>query len=147
MKPITKKILESGFLDKHVTAMFERWGTLDLQDKSPETTLKIRTKEQLEKFAEELEELMDQESDVMRETPLDLPVSPEESFVLPNNGKCFSARWDAMGRLVVENGEVALKRGEQINSISPGGFFRVLDVMTIYKGEEAYARLVTVEDW
>jgi hypothetical protein len=146
MRPVTKKILESGLLDKHVTAMLERWGTIDPGGEWAQGNRKLLTQDQLEKFVEELEELVDREEETMRETPLDLPVGVLEEFVLPEHHIVFRGRWDNMGRLLVD-ARLKIKRGEQINCTTQGKFFRALDVTTLYKDEEAYVRLVTVEDW
>jgi hypothetical protein len=144
MRPVTKKILESGIVDRHVAAMLTRWGTIEPTEYD-HNRRKFETKAQLEQFAEELEALIEKEEDLMRETPLDMPVGVLEEFVLPSRGTCFSARWDSMGRLVLEDWSVKFKRGDQINGRDK--FYRVLDSTVLYQGEGARARLVTVEEW
>lgn len=75
MKPISKKVLESGLIDKNAIQLLERWGNLPAG-----TSERIRsdvTKEQLKKFSEELSALIEAEP-ILRETDLSLQYVTEQ---------------------------------------------------------------------
>jgi hypothetical protein len=146
MRPVTKKILEAGLIDKHVQAMLTRWGSLEgiiPPEQIPEMK-RLDTKQKLERFVEELEELIDKEEETMRETPLDMAVGPMSGFV---TGKVrFLGRWDPAGRLVSQP-IPELKRGSKIEEYNNPKAHRVLDIVHLYQGNEVAFFLVTVEDW
>lgn len=71
MKPITKKILESGLVDKHTAALMERWGVgleRGASDLVGKEDLRKASAETLTSFASELEELLDNEDETLRES-------------------------------------------------------------------------------
>jgi hypothetical protein len=147
MRPITKKILESGLLDKHVAAMLARWGAIDQEEyNNPSSRKQFETKEQLERFAEELDELIDKENEIMRETPLDMPLSGELLRFMTQGmaGQAFQGRWDQMGHLIVPP-NVSLHRGVVFTDMAVLKKYRVADVTKLYKGEEVLAQCVMVE--
>lgn len=107
MKPLTKKVLESGLIDKHMALMLERWKAIPdgASDLVNEDALKDATKEGLMKLGEELGDEVDKLR-TLKETQLDLdklrwPV--EVDAVMTNEGKSLalhiSAVIDRMGRL------------------------------------------------
>lgn len=145
MKPVTKKILEAGLVDKHAAAMLTRWGMLEVGE-AGQTGIKKITAEQLEQFAEELDELVDREEETMRETPLDMSVGPTEAFVCENTSEKFVGRWDPMGRLV-SYPVLKLKRGMKITQYAGPKELRVLDITHLYRGNEISFFLITVEGW
>lgn len=73
MKELTKKLIESGIIDRMTTRLFEKWGTLD-----PEDISKLRSSdmvnETVDEFVEELELLLQPEAIEREETRLDPPV-------------------------------------------------------------------------
>lgn len=150
MKPVTKKILESGLLDKHTIAMLDRWGASIVRHGSDEHPVtegqKIETKEQLEQFVEELEELLDKEEEVMRETPLDWPASgkPTGYQIKGNPQGLFIGCLDSMGRLVV-NPMTRFKRGLAIINRVTDQEFKILEIDFFYQGEKVIAQLLTLE--
>lgn len=72
MKELTKKLIESGIVDRMTTRLFEKWGALD-----PDELTKLRTSnianETVEEFVEELELLLQPEAIERQETRLDPP--------------------------------------------------------------------------
>jgi hypothetical protein len=105
MKPIVEKVLKSGIVDRGMVELLERWG--NLPEGSVELlnneTLKNATREQLQKFAEDLANEVSKAHD-MRETNLDLDRLrwPVEVSVLDQYKSCIAdkvtAVIDRMGR-------------------------------------------------
>lgn len=145
MKSVTKKILESGLVDKHVAAMLARWGTIEQDDAHSVGRQSFETKEQLEAFAEELEELLDKEEATMRETPLDWPASgPPKGFQVKGSSALFIGCRDSMGRLVVAP-HIRLKRGAVIIDRESDEEHQVTEINFFYKGEAVIAQLLTID--
>lgn len=73
MKAITKKVLESGLVDRHFALMLEKWGNLPdgAADLVKDGALKDATREQLMKLGEELGDEVEKER-TLKETQLDL---------------------------------------------------------------------------
>lgn len=70
MKELTKKVLESGLIDRATAALLEKWGALD----PDETDLVGReriTKQTLHDFVEDLELLLQPEAIERKEVQLD----------------------------------------------------------------------------
>lgn len=63
MKEITKKILEAGLIDKTMAQLLERWHLLTPEEAAL-ATKPIAVQEALEKFVENLEDLLHQEADL-----------------------------------------------------------------------------------
>ena len=146
MKPLVKKLLESGIIDKHAALMMERWKTLESGAADLVGTDPITTRRGLEKFAEEIEELLDKEEETVRETPLDLPLKNEQSYfaVVGVTNSQFLGHWDVMGCLVVDPTTV-LHRGTVIRDARTKLYWRALDTAELYQDEKVIARRITVE--
>lgn len=73
MKPIVKKVLQSGLVDKSMVELFEKWGNLPAGSSElvNDDALKNATKEHLYKLAEEIGTEVDKER-TLKETQLDL---------------------------------------------------------------------------
>lgn len=71
MKELTKKILESGIVDKTIAKMMERWGMLSPEELSLATQPKAVIHETLLNFVEELELLNQPEAIERQEVQLD----------------------------------------------------------------------------
>jgi hypothetical protein len=151
MKPLVKKILEAGLVDKHVAKMMERWGTLEPNSSDLVGQRKV-TETTLQEFADDIEYLIEKGSEEgKQETSLEI-----------GTGEGFTIRWfclerhmmmpvwkDTMGNLI------ALKkfmppgagfvRGEQLDTII-GKSYRVLDIDPIAVGESITAYRLAVEE-
>lgn len=106
MKPIVKKVLESGLVDKHYAQLMEQWGYLpegSTELVKPEA-LRGATKDQLLKLAEDIGNEVDKER-TLKETQLDLDKIrwPTEVSVYDDKGTGLAwkvpAVIDRMGRL------------------------------------------------
>lgn len=73
MKPIVEKVLKSGIVDRGMVELLERWGNLPegSSELLKNETLKDATKEQLQKFAEDLANEV-ATAHILKETNLDL---------------------------------------------------------------------------
>ena len=73
MKPIVKKVLESGLVDKHMAQLMEKWGYLPegATELVKQDALKGATKDQLQALAEDIGNEVDKER-TLKETQLDL---------------------------------------------------------------------------
>ena len=73
MKPIVEKVLKSGIVDRGMVELLERWGSLPegSSELLKNETLKDATKEQLQKFAEDLANEV-ATAHALKETNLDL---------------------------------------------------------------------------
>jgi hypothetical protein len=76
MKPIVKKIIESGLVDRHAVQLMEKWGQVDrgASDLVGRQDLRAATETSLTKFAEEVEGLIEQDREEVRETKLAIQV-------------------------------------------------------------------------
>ena len=145
MKPLVKKILESGLVDKHVAKMMERWCLLDegAEELVGKSTI---TKETLQEFVDDIEDLLEKDSE-MRETRLEVQVSkPPVDLYCPTTG-VFSAVEDMMGKYVVSP-KVRLDRGSRIwpdGVPSEKPHWTALEVEPLYQGDVLVAYQVTVD--
>lgn len=170
MKTITEKILRSGLIDKNVVKLLEKWGNLPegASELADNQELRDATREQLESFASELAEQVSDEH-VLRETNLDLnhlkfPTmvdvlprtssrpGPDESGVLQIMGM-----EDRMGRLYFRSQEVSKTWFVPGFILSKVGFvkelnrrverfFRILEVTTLFVGDDEIALQISVEE-
>ena len=84
MKPIVKKILESGLVDKHTAALMEKWGTLEpgATDLVGKEDLMKASSDTLMKFADDIEGLIETERTRITESRLSMLLeSPFLAFV------------------------------------------------------------------
>lgn len=153
MKPVTKKILEAGLLDKHTVAMFERWKTIDHDNYEKGTSStsvqayeqkKFETREQLEKFAEEIGELLEAKDSVTFETALDLPLVERHFFYDYKTKARFTGYIDKLSRLVIPPA-IKVIRGQFLMDLSTSVKYQVLEVEDLHKNDQLQARLVTGE--
>lgn len=146
MKELTKKVLESGLIDKHVAQMFEKWGQLEPGATELAGKHKV-TKDTLQQFADEIEDLLDYKKDI-HETRLEVRVKPPIILFSIKNGS-FSAAVDELDRLIVSP-EVFFEKGDKIYpiNVSPPNddeAWIVLDVEFLYQNEDLVAYQVTVD--
>lgn len=143
MKPLMKKILESGLVDRRVAAMLEGWGQLE-PGAMELVGQKQLTEENLKQFAEEIDELVSTEREQLRETRFEIKVSgPHEVWV---DDKMFSAYRDEFGRyLVSETTDPSIFASED-TIIIDGKLYEVLDFEVLYRGEAAAAIEIRVGD-
>ena len=153
MKPLVKKILEAGLVDKHAARMFEQWGQLEPGAADLVGQKKV-TEKTLEDFAEDIEALLEDEHEV-KETRLDVQVRPPVDLFCPASG-IFSAVEDEMGRYIIST-KVLLNRGDQIFHSLDGLHYldhqrrkdlpcwTVLEVESLFQGDKLVAYQVTVD--
>lgn len=166
MKELTRKILESGIVDKHVARLMERWGQLD--DGASDLVGKKRvTRQTLEEFIEDLEQTVEDQVGKLRETSLDLYVNGDLVAFWPHLDKKVSARAhvDLMGNIIIQSKFMqpswGFVRGDVIELLTvrigrsvgkPTSIedalkaYRILDVNSIYEGEKAIAFRLSVEE-
>lgn len=145
MKPVTKKILESGLVGKHVAKLLERWGSLEPGEADLAGRRQV-TEEGLKEFAEELDDLLTQEAQEPKETRLEIPLSAPVAFkIVGREPAHFLGCADDFGRLIVSP-HVKLCRGDSIQEkFGAQKTYQVLEVENLYKGEQVYAQQLTVE--
>lgn len=151
MKPLTKKILESGFVDTHVARMMERWGQLE-PGASDLVGKKQVTKKTLEEFAEELECLLDIENaDEFRETSLDIQAK-QEVWLQVDTGEQLKGFVDLMGRIILATNKHLrrIKRGSEVKiwkePVVDGDshLHMVTEIDPLYQGDHIIALQVTI---
>ena len=143
MKPLTKKILMSGLVNKHVAIMLERWG--QLEEGASDLVGKERiTKKTLEEFVEDIEEMVEGDDGEIKETVFAIHVKPPSLYWSRRVGS-FSAAEDRMGRLIVSPSH-APHPGESVFRDSEVYARKVLSVSPIFIGETLFAYQVTLED-
>jgi len=145
MKPLVRKILEAGIIDKHVTLMFERWGQLD---KGSEDLIgkKNVSHQTMAEFADEIETLLETDLE-MKETRLEVPVTKPPIELFCPTTLHFSAVEDVMGKYIVSP-KVILHRGSRVwpdDATMGGSHWTVLEVEPLYQGDDLIAYQVTVE--
>jgi len=118
VKELTKKILEAGLVDKTLAQLLERWHLLTPEEAAI-ATKPIAVVEALEKFVENLEELLDQEpldsstNKPLRETKLEIHITKPPTQYQASRGALFTAAEDEMGRLITNPG-LDLLLGERV---------------------------------
>jgi hypothetical protein len=147
MKPLVKKILEAGLVNKHVAKMMERWGSLEPDSVDLVGQMKV-TEETLQEFAGDIEELVESGlEDGKKETRLEVTVTkPPAELFCPSSGT-FSAAEDVMGKYVVSP-KVVLHPGDHIwpdGTPSTDPPWTVLEVEPLHQGDKLVAYQVTVE--
>lgn len=153
MKELTKKILEAGLIDKTVAQLLERWLLLSPDEVAMAMQPKAVVAETLEKFIENLQELIDQEpvsedtDKPMRETRLEICVTkPPMGLFCPTTGN-FDAVEDEMGRLICAP-TIVLHPGDKIwSNGTPSTFppdFVVESVDQLYENDTVIALQITV---
>ena len=144
MKPLVKKILEAGLVDKHLARMFERWGQLEGGSENLVGTRQI-TQQTMHEFVEELEILL--ADDEIRETRFDVSVSkPPVELYCPTVG-IFYAVEDMMGNYIVSP-SVTLHRGSRIYqdvASTDKPHLTVLEVEPLYQGDTLVSYQVTTD--
>lgn len=152
MKELSRKILESGLVDKHCALMLERWGQLEV-GASELVGRQQLTKQTLEEFAEEIEQLIEQD-DVIKETRLEA-VDGMPRILLKKIGRSsivFTGMVDEMGRYLVPP-TVEFRRGDTL-FVTPDesgvrfsyvGWVSILEIESLYEGEKAVAQQLTVQ--
>ena len=142
MKPLTKKILESGLVDKTTALMLERWGQLEPMAADLVGKESI-TKKTLEEFVSEIEALVAPEAMEVKETRLEIEIKqPPLSLWAPIPGG-FAAVEDSLGRLIVRAG-IELSVGDAIYKSTPGRRENLEADLTISKIEPIYQNDVVV---
>lgn len=148
MKPLTKKILEAGLVEKTSVQLMEKWGQIDRGASSlvNHEALKGVTEETFNKFAEEVEVLMDEDREAFKETKLEFRV-----------GEPLCANWgeskvplalfrDNMGNFLFSlNLESMAVPGSKFRT-RDGCVWRILDKQTLYLGDNPYLIQVRVEE-
>ena len=87
MKPITKKVIESGLVPKHALMLMQRWGYLDPEEAViPDTGPAQRTAKELKsflvRFVEELDELIEAEAEEeIKETSFSITLNSPLSII------------------------------------------------------------------
>ncbi len=152
MKPLTKKILESGIIEKNILKMFERWGTLDKESVDLVGTTSVLD-EGVADFIEALDAILDENAE-KKETRLEITVRPPILLFCPQiqNPKLatFAAHEDELGRFIVAP-NIKLFRGamvtpDEIGKIIPRPrWWKVLEIEPLHRGEKLVAHQVTVE--
>lgn len=146
MKPLTKKILESGLVDAHAARLFRRWGSLDDMDVIGQIQIakKMIIGDFLEEFIDDLENLLEKEKE-FKETRLGMVVKPPKAFHVVGMNLSFYASEDEMGRLIVDK-DNPVTRGTVLVAVGVGMFpeVTVLDVELIWSGDSVVAKQLTI---
>lgn len=140
MKELSKKVIESGLIEKHVVKMMEDWGYMD-QGAADLVGKKKLTQENLEQFLEDIEALVSPDKP-MQETRLE--VQAQNSFNLSTeDGRVFTAVEDDMGKFIVPP-HVSPYPGQRL--LRDGRFFfGVVHLSTpLYQDEKLVAFEITI---
>lgn len=144
MKPIVKKILESGLVDKHTALMLEKWRAID--DDAPnlvpdkEDILKAG-EELLTQFAEDLDLLIEEERTSFQETKLSITMGDPTlvTWVKFPRSPIVVFR-DEMGNFVFPPDEALhLKAGNRFQSDEDT--WEIVSAQPLYVGDRKYAHL------
>lgn len=144
MKPLTKKVLESGLVDKHVARMFEQWGQLEPGSADMVGRRRV-TENSLQAFVSDIEDLVEAPPE-MHETVLDLPVK-EAVNLSDEHGNAVAGYWDFMGHIVVPtNKKIRIQRGSRLVAATEeeARVYRVLDIEPLYQNDTMVALQISV---
>lgn len=142
MKELTKKILESGLVDKHTTRAMEKWGLLDEGASDLVGKRKI-TEKSFEEFAEDIEVLLEKEQGQVRETQFEVSVTgPFKLKAGDYKAACYR---DVFGRYLINDPNIdPFVRGEWIEI--DGKEMELLDVEVLFKGDSPAAVQLVVDE-
>jgi methylase of polypeptide subunit release factors len=149
---LTEKILRSGLIDKHTTALMEKYGLLEAgsTEKVNEDALKGATKEQLEKLAEGLAVEAEREF-ALKETMLDLNQLkwPTTVRVIDDQGiksAPIESLIDRMGRFYFREQDVNIKWFVPGYGIERVGMVpqTIIEVTELFVGDQVAAIQVAV---
>lgn len=156
MKPIVKKILEAGLVDKHIALLMEKWKSVD--DGAAELVgkedIRKASESSLLQFAEEIEQLLD-ESRSLHETKLSITVkepfaitwvlvsepssTPASASLIDRVGTQAVVFRDEMGNFVFPPGQELMLRAGNRFRLSDGAVWSVVDFIPLFVGEQKYA--------
>jgi hypothetical protein len=147
VKPLTKKILESGLIPRTAAEMLEKWGQLE-EGASNLVGKKVLTEESLSKFVDQIDALVDDHS--VKETRLEIRVRAIHELWSGGPGY-FSAAEDELGRLII-NPRYLIKAGayiykweDALSSDPKEATYRVMMVEDIYIKDTVCITQITVE--
>jgi len=149
MKKIVEKILESGLVDKHTALLLEKWGQLErgASDVVGKNDLRKASEDALIKFAEEIDDLIEETKQELRETRLQIEVGEP---LLVHWADPFLEHKTVVFR--DRAGDFIFPLSEQKN-LYPGALFtinekgwRIYSSQKLYKGDQVYAIQVWAEE-
>lgn len=145
MKPLTKRILEAGLVDKHAAKMFESWGQLEPGD-SDLVGRKMVTETGLRAFIDDIEQLTEPD-DEMKETRLDIRVTqPPVTLLYVKTGNYIAAIEDEMGRFLIGSAWGFLVPGEVLRIAGEDeDYWTIEQVEPLYQGDDLIAYQITVD--
>lgn len=158
MKPVVKKVLESGLVSKHTAKLMEKWGSLDRGASSlVDSEVVQKTEQALADFAEELDELVSREREKIQETKLCINIGNPVlvTWVLVDvGGKNYDALTktrkipvfrDEMGNFLFPTTEEPfISEGNKFEETSSGKVHEIKEFVPLYMGEYPYGIQVTV---
>ena len=142
MRPLSRKILEAGLVEKHAAKLFERWGQLE-PGSANLVGQRMVTEVTLAAFADDIESLLaNEEENDHKATVLEVNAKLELDFIDPAGNKVHC--WvDYMGHLIVPvSRKVRVHRGSRIQA--DGKTYTVLDIDTVYQNDDMVALQLTV---
>lgn len=149
MKPLVRKIIESGLVSQHVTLLMEKWGTLDHGATSlvGSNAARKASEETLIKFAEELEGLLDQNRDEIRETRLSMNLTNPRIVKWGYGGNLQAIVFDDEMRNLVfpPTWKTRLHPGKKFQLLDDDMFrwYEITDVVPLYENDEICAYQVS----
>jgi hypothetical protein len=148
VKPLVKKILESGLVSKHAAKMLEFWGNLDPNSTELVDQKKL-TEKNLEAFIEDIDQLLTERENVdLKETRLEVEVRPMPASLFSPRTGIIPAMIDTMGRYIVGPNE-EFRLGQQVwpqdrHSLHPPAI--ITDIVVLYNEDVKYSMQITIND-
>ena len=143
MKPIVRKILESGLVSKHTALLMERWGYLEngAHGLVGKEDLREASDEVLRQFLDDIEALIDEERESFRETKMSIQVGDPILAVVSGCVKVVIFK-DEMGNFMFPaGGNFPIDIGEKFH-IGRDAYI-VEEKIPLYKENQIYGIQVT----
>lgn len=152
MKPLTRKLLESGLISKHVTRLLEKWGALEAGASALVGTDDVRraSEDVLVRFAEEIEMLVAADREQLRETRLTIYLRNPQIVIwhrvngVPHpESTPFIVFADEAGYFIFPPSTTYVAQGNEFLVLNSASVYAITDVTPLYQDDQIYAYQVT----
>lgn len=145
MKPITKKVIESGLVHKHTVMLMQRWGYLEPEAASIHGIMQTDLKEGFSKFVEELDELLAEEDDGdIKETKLSITLrnpSLIKWYVPTGDDNPIIVFTDESTQLIFPASEEP-QSGDRFYAVDTRNLYEITTVTKLWSGSDVIAHQV-----
>jgi hypothetical protein len=145
MKPISKKVVEAGLVDKHTVRLMQKWGYMSIgpDDDNPGKQVQRDCRESLTEFVDDLDNLLAQEEEVgIKETRLSITLTDPLKVTWVGTDSPFVIFRDEAGKFIFPASHI-IENGMRFSSVLSGGrrgtSFMITDHVPLWHDDVLYA--------